>query len=293
MSTLWRFDVQSGDYGTLMTSNRPPYYALGDGFGLRPEARVAIYTENDDDTYSITLANDDLSDPLPFVTEADDLGDPYWHPTGKRLTAVYADGRGAERAVFLAWIEGDGTVYGEWSSPDYVDLQSVHWSPDADKLILFGFRRDQTRYDAVLVDIASGTSVVLRRDLAFMPKVQFTPRNAAYVNLLWKDTSDRWGFSGYAPDGTLVFEGIAPSNTTGLHRGSAFYAADTDRIALKIAGDSGEMLLAGRYRSRDFEIIARDLTGLGNPVWQSANTLFFTQSENRDPIVERTVQLEP
>jgi hypothetical protein len=182
----------------------------------------------------------------------------------------------------------DGSGYGEYEDPRYIDYQDLLWSGDGTRL-LFNAIHDDLKFDVLLLDVTTGAVHVVGERLAARLNTRADDPVAAFT-FAWLSEHGRWGYGGFAEAGAPVFH-----VDTGVHwigRSRAFWSPDLRHVAVKMGTGWGEWLVVAERDTRRYDIVSYGLSGLGDPVWQGADELYFTQSINWGPVQDVTHRVE-
>lgn len=278
------YNLGSGSVTTRLMAERPPFFPIEIGdYGaqtIHTDNRVALYREYSDGTYGIDLARSDGTARAPFIARADDLGNPYWHVSGERVAAVYAEETDSGRVVRVAWVNADGSGYGEYVHPRYIDYQNLVWSADGTRLLLNAIHADLT-FDVLLLDVTTGGVQTLMERIAMRGDTRADDPVAAFT-FSWMDDGGLWHYGGFALDGSPVFH--LRSGAYWLSYPRVFWSPDQRHVAVKLRTGLGEWLVVAARDTLRYRIVSYDLSGLGDPVWRGNHVVYFTQSKNFGPV---------
>lgn len=261
-------------------ASRPPSVA--------PDSRHAVVYQTQGDGEAIQVIDTLSGVGRAVIWNADDAGDAYWSHDGQVVAVVWALGEGAERRLFLSWMD----VYtGEITTLDdgLWDVRHVYWLADSQHFVYEAVRGDGISLE--MVNVGTGETTVLIDSIA---ETNYYAYNAdsGTLRLWWQTTDGQSGRDVYAADGRRVnrwlWQNDLPDNL------NEFPSPDGTVIAVKIGGNPYDLLADdesltliypdGRPPVRLFT----RLSGLSNPLWSPDSQLisFITADEDvRAPIL--------
>jgi len=254
---------------------------------------------------SLSVMNRDGSRRVDLITNADDMGDPYWSPDGRYIAAVWATGHGSRRVVRLMWARADGAEVRTLSEGLW-DARDLRWL--GGRLVFVSVRGGadgRPIFGLEWVDLASGKHGAWLAGREEIGNVRTLPDGSLQ---LWWRGDGLIGVEGYALDGTRQYRHILPAEGLPSVAGSVFqnelvsieppgaprlFPAPNGPAALIKIGELGNenLFLVGVGQSAI--PLRRGLSGLGDPLWSPDGQFFaFTQSINRAPITLEVVTVD-
>ncbi|MFN8373338.1 MAG: WD40 repeat domain-containing protein [Anaerolineae bacterium] len=227
--------------------------------------RTALYDLHDEE-YSITLMDDDGANSVPFISAASDAGDPNWSADGQVVAAVWAAEDDGGRHVQLSWADASGGNRHDISG-DYLDIRSLHWSPDSRALLYVGIMPDM-EFRVELADVTTGEHQILLDGLSNAEFMEYDDERQLFT-FVWHTADGEFGFAGYSSDGVQAFD------LQHAYRLQEFPSPDGQHILEKgWAADAGESLRLNSADGETLSIVIDGLDGLGDPLWSPDGQMF-------------------
>jgi len=256
----------------MITTRRPFFPPQVVAASVAP--RLAIYIPGE--TNRIDLIDPDGSGAIPFVTGADDAGDPDWSPTGQTVAAVWDTAAGDARRIRLAWSDPQGRDSRYIDTP-YVDIRNLFWSPDGKALTFIGVGADN-RFAVELLDMATGQHQVLIDALANVIYPRYFDQGTFYT-LRWRAVSGVEGFSGFDRAGAQAFRFVVSGDVA--RASELFFSPDRAMAAVKVRLPGLEEFHILPADGGVGTIARKNLSGLGDPIWSpDSHLIAFSQSIN-------------